>query len=66
MKDLAERAVGEAQWAKQMVEDKKQQLGRTVKVSASKGFLKTGLAFLGANFRQAFEFYQNMGNHYFE
>lgn len=49
-----------------MVEDRKSSLQRQVQVSKSKGFIKTGLAFLGANFRQAFQFYQDLGNFYFE
>ena len=37
-----------------------------MRVSESKGHINTGLKFLGKNFRQAFQFYQDLGNHYFE
>ena len=66
LKDFADRAITDAQWAKQMIEDQKQNLHRQVKVSSSAGSIKTGLAFLGKNFRQAFQFYQDLGNFYFE
>jgi len=57
LKDFADRAITDAQWAKQMIEDQKQNLTRQVKVSQSKGSIKCGLAFLGKNFKQAFLFY---------
>lgn len=66
LKDFADRAITDAQWAKQMVEDQKAALKSKVKISSSSGFIKCGLAFLGKNFKQAFEFYQDLGNHYFE
>jgi hypothetical protein len=34
-----------------MIEDQKQHLVRTVKISESKGSIKCGIAFLGKNFR---------------
>ena len=56
----------QAQWCKQMIEDQKRQLKPKIKRSNTQAQHKVGLNFLGQNFRQAFDFYQNLADRYFE
>ena len=49
-----------------MIEDQKRELRPTMRRSNTQAEHKVGLAFLGRNFRQAFDFYQAMGDRYWE
>lgn len=64
LKDIADSAITQAQWLKQMIEDKKRELKPTMVRSINKKDHKVGLAFLGRNYRQAYEFYQAMAKRY--
>jgi len=50
LKDMADKAILQAQWCKQVLEDQKQALRAKFKRQNSKTTRKVGLAFLGNNY----------------
>ena len=58
LKQMADQAIMQAQWSKQMIEDAKRELRPQMRRSNTQSEHKVGLAFLGRNYQQAFEFYQ--------